>query len=103
VAAGEQPAMIEEDVDELPQDVVGGLDELLGDERIRRRGHQRHLGTERGEGDGERPGAARVGDRGCELGFPGAVAERHHDVVGADCERELHRQGRAVAGEAERG
>ena len=43
LAALEQAAVIEEDVNELPEQVVGGLDNLLGDEPILPRGREAPL------------------------------------------------------------
>ena len=47
--------MLEEDVDELPEKVVGRLGELLREERIRPGGRELPLGAERFEGTVRQP------------------------------------------------
>jgi hypothetical protein len=44
-SALQQPAVLEEHVDELPQDVVGRLHQLLGDERVTDRRQQLPVGV----------------------------------------------------------
>ena len=52
--------MLEEHVDELPEDVVGGLDQLLADQRVGCRRVELPLGAQRREGHRERPDGAGV-------------------------------------------
>ena len=54
----EQPAVLEEDVHELPQHVVGRLGQLLGDERVVVGGTNSHAAPTAREGDGQAAGAA---------------------------------------------
>jgi hypothetical protein len=60
-AAAEQPPVLEEHVHELPQHVVQGLDQLLGDLRVLDPGVELPLGAGRSEGDGQ--AAAPASDR----------------------------------------
>ena len=62
-APGEQAAVLEEDVRELPDDVVEGLDELLADVRIGRGRLDLPLRAERREGHRQRPARPRGGQR----------------------------------------
>ena len=61
VRPGEQPAVLEEDVHELPQHVVGGLGQLLRDERVVGRRHEHPLGVDaaRRRRSGSPPAARR--------------------------------------------
>jgi hypothetical protein len=79
-AALEQPAVVEEDVDELPQQVVQRLDDLLADERVR---HRREVelplrAGARRERDRQAAALACRGECGERVGV---VAEAHRDVL----------------------
>ena len=97
-AALEQPAMVEEDVDELPQQVVERLDDLLADERVLdRREVELPLGAgSRGEGDRQAAALARRGQRGERVGV---VAEAHRDVLALGLQRDLVGDRAALAGD----
>ena len=88
----EQAAVLEEDVHELPEHVVGRLDQLLAHERVVGRRLELPLGAERREGHGQ--AAALAGQRHGlpELRAVGRLAEGDDDVVG------LGDAGRARAG-----
>ena len=94
--------MLEEHVHQLPEHVVGRLDQLLADERIGARRLEHPLGAELREGD--RQAAARAGRRHArlELALRRRLAEGDHDVVGLDRQLELVRQGARFAGQPER-
>jgi hypothetical protein len=98
----EQPAMLEEHVHQLPEHVVGRLDELLADERVGARRLEHPLGAELREGD--RQAASRAGrrDTRLELALRGRLAEGDHDVIGLDRQLELVHQGARFAGQPER-
>ena len=91
--------MVEEDVDELPQQVVERLDDLLADERVRDRGEvELPLGARAGrEGDRQAAALARRGERGERVGV---VAEAHRDVLALGLERDLVGDAAALAGDA---
>ena len=89
VAAGEQPAVLEEHVHELPQHVVGRLDQLLRDERVVGRRHELPLRADRREGDGEaaRRRAART---------PSATSGRTEAIAMSSGPREQRRRPRTA-------
>jgi hypothetical protein len=101
-AAFEQPAVVEEDVDELPQQVIERLDDLLADERVRdRREVELPFGAgARGERDRQAAALARRGQRRERVRV---VAEAHRDVLALGLERDLVGDRAALAGDAERG
>ena len=88
-AALEQPAMLEEDVDELPEHVVGRLGQLLAHEGVGARRLELPLGAERREGDGEAAALAGERQRLRELRPVAGLAEGDDDVAGLGDEVEL--------------
>ena len=101
-ASLEQAAMVEEDVDELPQQVVERLDDLLADERVGDGGEvELPLGAGVGlEGDRQAAALARRGERRERVGM---VAEGHRDVLALGLQRDLVGDRAALAGERQRG
>ena len=100
----EQAAVLEEDVDQLPEDVVGGLGQLLADRRVIAARRQLPLGAGPGlEGDRQAAALARLGEPGTDL-LAARVegAERDHDVVGLADQADLALERPAVAGQADR-
>ena len=103
LAPGEQPAVVEEHVDQLPEQVVQGLDQLLAHERVVGFGDELPLRVRLGEGDRQRPTGARRGQRRDRLGPIGLLgAKGDRDVVGLDDRVDLGGQRAALGGEAER-
>ena len=95
VAALEQPAVLEEHVHELPQQVVERLGQLLAHERVRRSAAPTRSGRQiarQPRSRGRRDGGARL------LGG----LERDHDVLGRDEQRDLRGQRPALAREPDR-
>jgi hypothetical protein len=72
--------VLEEDVHELPEHVVGGLDELLSDERIVDLRHQLPFGARLLERDRQAPARPRERQRPRRLGIGRLEGDR--DVVG---------------------
>ena len=87
VAAREQPAVLEEDVHELPQHVVGRLGQLLARRTGRRGGTQLPLRADRPRTPIVRQPAARAAAATARR-----VAERHHDVVRPRQQRDVGRR-----------
>ena len=100
----EQAAVLEEDVDRLPEHVVGGLDQLLADARVDR--PRRQLPLRPGALlEGDRQAAALAGQRQPLAHLAAAVlarAEGEDDVLGPRQQGELLAERAAVAGQPER-
>ena len=97
VATLEQAPVVEEHVHELPQQVVGGLDQLLAHERVLARRVELPLGA-RGV-EGHREAAAFAGQR---HGGRGAGAEGDGDVAGLGRQLGLAEQVAALRGQPDR-
>src|SRR4051812_6007300 len=96
-AALEQAAVLEEDVHELPEHVVGRLGQLLAHEGVGARRFELALGAERREGHREAAALARQRHGLPELWAVGRLAEGDDDVAGLGDQVELaeHRAGLA--------
>ena len=89
-AALEQAAVVEEDVDELPEHVVEGLDQLLADEGVVDVGDELPGGAAGGEGDRLAPALPGKGHRARGCGSRLARLERDHRVAVGGESAELH-------------
>ena len=103
VALRQQAAVLEEDVHELPQHVVQGLDQLLADVRVGGRGHELVLGAGRGEGERETATPAPQLEGSRRLSPVVLHVERHHDVLGPGEELQLLGGRPAFAGQTDGG
>ena len=100
-AALEQAAMLEEDVHELPEHVVGRLGQLLAHEGVGARRLELPLGAERAKATVRQPRSRASATRLRELRAVGRLAEGDDDVVGLGDEVELAQHRAGLAGQPE--
>ena len=96
-----RPAMVEEHVDQLPEQVVEGLDQLLGHERVVAGRLELTLGPRGAEGDRQAAAPPRQRERGTGLGVTVGL-EADHDVVGLGHGLDLRGELAALGREPER-
>jgi hypothetical protein len=95
--------VLEEHVDQLPEDVVERFHQLLGHVAVGRRRGELVLGAGRREGDGQAPALASRRGRRRRLPIDVAGAEGHGDVVGPRQQCHLGGQVAALASQSEGG
>ena len=95
--------MVEEDVDELPQNVVERFDELLADERVGRGRLELPLRAAVAETDRQASPGAGERERAGRLSPVVLCAESHRNVITPREQLDLRLQVAALAGQAESG
>jgi hypothetical protein len=103
LTALEQPAVVEEDVHELPEHVVERLHELLPDRRVARRRLELPLCPGSGEGQGQAAALAGHAERRGRLAAVLGRTEPDRDVAGLGGQRHLLAEVAPLAGQRDRG
>ena len=102
LASLEQAAVLEEDMDELPEHVVESLDELLPDERVRARGSNSHCAAPGPKAIVRHPSSLATASASRVSSRPGLDPVADRDVPGFDHRADLSLQRSALTRERER-